>query len=249
MKQPLIAHTTDLSGNDDVAFEHAAAMALASRSRLASVHACVGPEPARELPHGPPGIPHVRLLHQCCDDATETLLDALQKLQPDLVITATHARTGVERLFAGSVAEAVARNLAVPVLLLPLDGTGFLEDGSVRLRRVLATAGTEVEAQAAIDAAARLAELAGVPALEVVLLHVGKDACPEPVVPERLRVERRRAEGAIEEVILVTAEAIGADALVMATRGHDGIGDVLLGSHTERVLQRCHRPLLSVSLL
>jgi nucleotide-binding universal stress UspA family protein len=42
------------------------------------------------------------------------------------------------------------------------------------------------------------------------------------------------------------ANAIDASAVVMVTRGHDGLSDVLLGSHTERVLHRCRRPVLWV---
>jgi nucleotide-binding universal stress UspA family protein len=36
---------------------------------------------------------------------------------------------------------------------------------------------------------------------------------------------------------------------VMTTGGHDSFGDVLFGSHTERVLHQCRRPVLWVSRL
>jgi nucleotide-binding universal stress UspA family protein len=246
----LIAHTTDLSGDDEVAFEHAVALARASGSRLASVHACVGSGPARELPHAGPGIDHQRILHQCCDDATETLLDAMRELGPDLVVAATHARTGLERLLSGSVAEAVARNLSTPVLLLPLDGTRFVEQqsGAIRLERVLAPAGSLIEAQAAVDAAVGLARFAGLTALEIVLLHVGSDPAPQPEVPRPFSLVARRAGGELDTAIVEAADAVGADAIVMPTRGHDGLADVLVGSHTERVLHQCRRPVLWVPL-
>jgi len=36
--------------------------------------------------------------------------------------------------------------------------------------------------------------------------------------------------------------------VVMATRGHDSIGDVLRGSHTDRALHQLRRPILSVAV-
>lgn len=254
----LIAHTTDLSGDDETAFEHALALAARSGSRLASVHACVGPAPERELPEATPllarwgrtpDVEHQRILHQCCDDPTDTLLDALGRLKPDLVVAATHARTGLDRLLAGSVAEGVARNVSSPTLLLPLDGERMVDarSGAIRLDRVLVPAGDADEAQQAIDAAGLLAELAAVETVELVLLHVadGRPA-PEPRLPARFRLVRRTAEGQLDEAILAAAKALDVSALVMVTRGHDGLADVLLGSRTERVLHQCHRPVLWV---
>lgn len=254
----LIAHATDLSGSDDIAFEHALALAAGSGSRLVSVHACVGPEPSRELPDaaellarwGKSGsVEHERILHTCCDDATETLLDAFERLKPDLVVLATHARTGLDRLLGGSVAEGVARNIQAPMLVVPLDGERFVDarTGSITLQRLLAPAGSRDEAQQALDAAGLLAKLAQQELAELVLLHVADGrALADPKVPVNLRLTRREASGPLDQAILECAKAVDADALVMVTRGHDGLIDVLLGSHTERVLHECRRPMLWV---
>jgi nucleotide-binding universal stress UspA family protein len=153
MSKLLIAHTTDLSGEDELAFVHAVALARACGARLASVHASVGPTQQQELPRAaallarwgcdPTLLEHQRIVHECCDDAGDTLLDAFRRLRPDLVIAATHARLGLERLFAGSVAGAVAKNLSCPVLLLPLGPPGFVDpaSGRIRLRRVFVCPG------------------------------------------------------------------------------------------------------------
>lgn len=257
----LIAHTTDLSGRDEIAFEHAVALAARSGSRLASVHASVGPAPERELPEAAEllarwgmacTIVHDRILHQCCDDAVDTLLDAFRRLAPDLVVSATHGRTGIDRALTGSVAEGVARNLVVPTLLLPLDGQRFVDarTGAVLLKSLLVPAGNADEAQQAIDAAARLVKLAGLDSIEIALLHVadGRPA-PEPRLPEGFRLRHQAADGGLDGAIVDTANALGVDAVVMVTRGHDAIGDVLLGSHTERALHQCRRPMLWVPLL
>lgn len=48
----------------------------------------------------------------------EAILAAAGEVDADLVVMATHGRTGVARLVAGSVAEGVMRHSAVPVLLV-----------------------------------------------------------------------------------------------------------------------------------
>jgi nucleotide-binding universal stress UspA family protein len=48
----------------------------------------------------------------------------------------------------------------------------------------------------------------------------------------------------LEDAIL--SRAANMSLVVMATRGHDSVLDVLRGSHTDRVLHRAHCPVLSV---
>lgn len=252
----LIAHTASLS-EDDTALVHAVSLAVRSKARLASVHACAGPGEERELPAASEllrrwGLPedsvsHERILHSCCDDVTDTLLDALRKLGPDLIVSATHARTGLARLLSGSVAEGVARNATVPTLLLPVGGECFVDraTGSVNLKRILVPAGSHAEAQQAVDAAVAFARLAGVFGGELVLVHVTDGrAPPEVEVPAEFSLARHQPSGSLEASVLELAQRLDACLLVMTTRGHDGLSDVLFGSHTERVLHELARPLL-----
>ena len=58
-----------------------------------------------------------------------------------------------------------------------------------------------------------------------------------------------RSIGALLDAPLEAAlakEAEGVSLVVMATRGHDSVGDVIAGSHTERVLRSSRCPVLSV---
>jgi len=55
-------------------------------------------------------------LHLYTGDVITSILEALIKYQPDLVVVATHGRTGIARLFLGSVAEAIVRKASCPVL-------------------------------------------------------------------------------------------------------------------------------------
>lgn len=255
----VIAHTTDLSGDDSAAFAHAVALAARRGAKLCSVHACTGPAPERGFPdarrlleswHSERApITHEAMLHQCCEDVTDTLLDALRRVGPELVVTATHGRSGVARIFSESVAESVARNVKVPTLIVPLGGDGFVDGatGSVRLGRVLVPVGNAGEAERGLSAALWLLELAAVSDAEVVLLHVD-DGTPMPALtlPAGVTVRVRLAKGALEDAIVDAAQSERACAIVMVTRGHDSMSDVLFGSHTERVLAAAGCPILSV---
>lgn len=51
-------------------------------------------------------------------DVIGSILQAVEKLQPDLLVMATHGRTGLARFVLGSVAEAVVRKASCPVLTI-----------------------------------------------------------------------------------------------------------------------------------
>ena len=198
-----IAHTTDLSGDDHAAFVHASGLAAASAARLVTVHGNAPPTSSGRLPDAAPlaaawgrPIAHERVCHECCDDVTDTVLDALRRIQPGLVVTGTHARHGLAALVHGSVGMALARNLDVPTLVIPNRGRRFVDErtGAIDLRRILIPAGNPAELAQGLAAARTLLALAGAAAAERIVLHVG--ATPLLVAPEPgLRV--RTATGSI----------------------------------------------------
>lgn len=50
----------------------------------------------------------------------EAILDTVKREKPDLVIMASHGRSGLQRLMVGSVTEGVLRRVGCPVLVVPL---------------------------------------------------------------------------------------------------------------------------------
>lgn len=52
------------------------------------------------------------------DDPAEKIVSFAADEEVDLIAMATHGRSGLDRLFSGSVAEEVLRNVPVPVMLL-----------------------------------------------------------------------------------------------------------------------------------
>ena len=57
-------------------------------------------------------------LHVYVGDVITSILNAQSKHQSDLLVMATHGRRGLARMFLGSVAEAVVRKAACPVLTI-----------------------------------------------------------------------------------------------------------------------------------
>jgi nucleotide-binding universal stress UspA family protein len=72
------------------------------------------------------------------------------------------------------------------------------------------------------------------------------DRWSEKVSAANLEVEQSLSSMFPSEVIARTAEEIGADLIVLGTRGLSGIKHVLLGSVAERTLRTAHCPVLTV---
>ena len=53
------------------------------------------------------------------DSPAHGILQAAELYEADLIVVASHGRTGMSRLLLGSIAEAIARTASVPVLIVP----------------------------------------------------------------------------------------------------------------------------------
>jgi nucleotide-binding universal stress UspA family protein len=188
----------------------------------------------------------------------------------DLVVMATHARSGFARVRLGSVADRLVHTLNIPVLLvqpgeaaeppvfegfrrvlIPLDGSPFSEQVIERSLPLLKAAG-------------------GTPVLlHVVAPMLGPARRPEAPAPEGRTIQRREdavaylevqartlaAEGLEPEIrvivdrspataILSAAGEPDMDALVMATHGRGGVTRLLVGSVADQVLRQCRKPIM-----
>jgi nucleotide-binding universal stress UspA family protein len=247
----LIAYATDLSGDDDAAFVHATALAVAGGRQLVTIHGNPERATVAELPDAAVlaarwgrTVSHERRCHECCDDVADAVLDAMHGLQPDLVVVGSHGRHGFSALVHASVGQAVARNLDVPVLVVPNGCRGFVDasTGEIDLSRIVIPAGNREHAQRGIEAARTLIGLGGARDSELEIVHVGND---EPML-DMPGVTITRTHGKLEHAILEVATARRACVIVMPTQGHDSLTDVALGSHTERVIREAACPVLSV---
>ncbi|QDG53535.1 universal stress protein [Persicimonas caeni] len=267
-----IAHATDLDPNGGVAFRHSVALARDTDSVLYSLHANpVSREDGRKMPDAnemlrqwhwnggngsdAPTVEFHKMLHECCDDAVDTLLDAMRRIEPDLLVVGKHQSGGFFEIMHDSVSEALALNTNIPTLFLPLESPGFVdeESGAMKLERILVPVQDEATFLQSFEKVGELLERMGNPACEVVLLHVGDDdVLDSMVVPEtddKTTWKMVEGEGDLAEAIFDCVENCTVDLIVMGTRGHDSIGDVFRGSRTQRVVRRSPCPVLSVPLV
>jgi len=275
----LIAHASQHLDVAEPGFAHAVGLAARSGTTVTGIHVAEGlvfREPKLESLAGPSAVgralaestlpraselierwglratvDHRWLTPDAGDDVVDVLLEQLAQIRPDLLVLSTHARSGFARLFAGSVAEGVARNLKLPTLLLPLGAAGIvdIQTGAVNLQRALVVAGSNREAQVELDALSLLSRLARSERCAVELLHV-LDGTPPPLpaVPTELSVTARCVPGPLEAAVVECARTSDPCLVVMASRGHDQFSDVLWASHTERVLHAVRCPLLWVPI-
>ena len=52
-------------------------------------------------------------------DFSETILAAAAELNAEMIVMGTHHRNGIERIFAGSIAEKVLHQSSIPVMIIP----------------------------------------------------------------------------------------------------------------------------------
>jgi nucleotide-binding universal stress UspA family protein len=244
-----IAHATDNS-DDDSALRHAIAFAARSRSKLVTVH--VGDRTttlraSTELSsRWRVSIDHEQRVLDLGEDVIDAVVEELRSTRPTLVVVGTHGRHGVAALLHESVAEAIARNLDVPVMIVPNSVEGLVDPvtGTLAIRRLIIPAGSADEARCGLEAARLIAALASVPDATFELLHVGT----VDRALEAFGVPTTRCDGPLKDAIVASAAAREASMIVMPTRGHDGVGDVLRGSRTERVVREALCPVVSVPI-
>jgi nucleotide-binding universal stress UspA family protein len=131
-----ILHPTDFSPGSAAAFDHACELARDQEARLVVLHAFGAAVPIaaegvilsadldelrtlarRELDAIRPTNPTVRVDRVVREGpSTQTILDAAQEFNADLIVMGTHGRTGFRRLVLGSVTEEVLRKAPCPVL-------------------------------------------------------------------------------------------------------------------------------------
>jgi nucleotide-binding universal stress UspA family protein len=175
----------------------------------------------------------------------------------DLIVIASHGRTGATRWLLGSVAEGVLRHAPCPVLLcrgrlarefhgferviVPLDGSNSSARALQRVQPFLAHS-AQVTLVRATDALVRHSALdtqeesyqAYLAAIEAEL---------DALDPEK-RYARKVLNRTPAQAILDVAEESEADLIAMVTHGRKGLDRALIGSVTERVARHALCPVM-----
>jgi nucleotide-binding universal stress UspA family protein len=173
-------------------------------------------------------------------------------------VVGTHPRSGLSRLWHGSVANGVLHHAPMSVLIVPAPESAA-PAGRVRpFRDVLATTDLSPLGDAGVGPAYAMLPAGGT----VFLLHVLEHGQPIEARAARDRLEAlvpvdADARGVATEfhviaahpvahAIVAAAERLGADAICMASHGRSGWSEALAGSVAREVLAASGRPVLVV---
>lgn len=223
----------------------------------AQIGSCLSP-----IFHGRTG----RAFDQICRSARE--------LKADLVVMATHGRTGLKRFVLGSNAERVVQHSSAPVLIVRESEREFLSDGQqLQVNTILIPTDFSDSAREALNYALHFARRFG---SRLVLFHsfnVPQFVATDQYGPHRFGCEpeelQAAAEGQMRELVdrvdfggvqfetLIqpgrAAEAICAyaerqkiDLIITSTHGRTGLMHVLIGSVAEHIVRYARCPVLVV---
>lgn len=203
----------------------------------------------------------------------EEIVDEAEKRRADLIVVGTHGMSSVATFLMGSTAERVCRHAACSVLAVRHEPTSHELSSTVetarelKLRKILVATDLSKHSLTAINYATRLAKLTGA---HLKLTHVFQipDYALSPKAPrsdiaaaqcraldhlrslcENITASGGKCDagmrtGVPSQEIIVEAEKIAPDLIVVGTQGATAIARFLMGSTAERVLRHAPCPVL-----
>lgn len=189
-------------------------------------------------------------------DPAAEVLAAAAETDVDLIVLATHGRTGIARLRLGSVGEKLIKEASCPRLvvgpnvdidlsnyalrrmLIPLDGSELAEMSLPIARYLAGLTGAEVDLIRSVSPTTVVADpaMGGIdlltPLIEEATAYLARvgETFGKPV-------NSTVVTGRADDSILEHLKTHPVDLVIMASRGREGIGRALLGSTAERVIQ------------
>lgn len=266
---------TDFSPYSLRALPYAADLARVNHGRIVLAHFAR----SRDLPEATrKGLEAIRagladLDHDVIVEASDPvkgIVDVAQREGVDLIVMATHGRTGLARALMGSTAEAVVRHALCPVMVMRPDATSVAPSEPLQVRRILAPTDFSPVSLGALDFAAELARAydavldlltvvdetayaAGsfldrpdetdLEKSTVVLLHQRLKTIGQAL---GVRYGATVAFGVPREAIVAAARDHGADLAVLATHGRTGLSRLVMGSTAEGVVRYATCPVVTL---
>ena len=259
-----IAHPTDFSPEGQAAFEHALYLALANRCRLdlLHVHDPSADQDWDRFPHvrktlqrwgrlpagagtedifAATGV-DVRKVEISDIEAGDGLFRFIRDHRPDLIVIASHGRTGPSRWLNPSVSTGVARETTIQTLILGPLARPFVDSmtGRIHIESVLVPVDHSPAPQEALVHLKALVESLDV---GIDFLHVGHDA-PVLLDGDKEPLSVRRIDGPVVETLLDQARQ--ASMVVMPMAARRGPLDRVRGSTTDRVVREVTCPVLAL---
>lgn len=207
-------------------------------------------------------------------EASTTILERADALDVDLIVTGSHGRTGVKRVFLGSVVEPLLHRCRQPVLVIPARLNQRRLEHPVGFERIICAIDFSAPSLTALAYALSIAEEADakLTLLNVIELPPELINPPQPpdfnieraraeteaerltrlraLVPEQAReyctVETAVLEGGASRQILRLAEQQPADLIVLGVHGRSALDLAVFGSNSKDIISRAHCPVLIV---
>jgi nucleotide-binding universal stress UspA family protein len=206
---------------------------------------------------------------------SSTLCRLASEKQADLAIVSTHGRTGLKRLFLGSVTERVLRTIACPLLVVtPPEkaGTPVKQFKGFGFKQILVGCDFSADSGRAVEYGFSLAQQfeAVIHLVHVVEAFIYRDTMlPDSTKTEALtevatgcqqrlealvpadahnwcQVEIACEAGKPFQALKTYADNHQVDLIVLGVRGHGLVESMLLGSTTDRLIRGVACPVLSV---
>ncbi len=204
----------------------------------------------------------------------DTITQLAEDVQADLVVAATHGRSGIKRLVLGSVAERLIRILPCPMLIIPPPQPPAVDAKLPEFKPDKILIGCDFSAVSLLAFQLGLS-LAQEFQAELHLVHViappvyrnynkasseGDETSPElrrflnerleKMLPEDARnwcrAQTVLLEGKPDEKLIEYAVSNRIDMITLGIRGQSLVEKFFIGSTTERVIRRASCPVLSV---
>ena len=266
---PRITHTTDFSPASHSAFRHALALAVAARAALDIVHvgSTDGDADWASFPRVRPTLAAwgrislsagtadvepatgvlVTKVEIARNDALAGLTRYFQKHRPDVIVAATHAREGIDRLLHGSLTEDLMQRTRVPALLIGPSAASVIDEatGALLVNDILLLLAESPPPETMIDLMEDALAPLGLGASRLHTLTVGCDL-PDLLDRHGRRWPVTRRDGPVVETIVAEARFTGAGLIAMPTAGRHGIMDAMRGSTTSQVLAAAPVPVFAV---
>lgn len=262
---------TDGSEYSAGAEQVAIAMCAIGNARLSIVTAVIGSPDIGHL--GPDAISEAEtrataILERVAEEATRRRIDCNKVIRfgddpyreivaeaadsnADVIVLGRRGRRGLARLMLGDATGKVIGNAPCSVLVVPKAAEMWKQ------RLLIAIDGSRSSDAAAISAA-RIAKCCGAPITVLSVMvpsHPSERQAEAQKIVDRVvtfyREEGLEADGIVRqgethEAIAAAAGEIGADLIVMGSHGRTGLGRLLLGSNSERVIGQATCPVLVV---
>jgi len=201
----------------------------------------------------------------------EVISGYAKKNHADLIVMATHGRSGLSNILLGSVTEKVIQTASCPVLVVKKPTHADLT--KLLFNRILVPTDFSESSRQAMEYAIEIAQKYRA---RITLMHAVEvrfhpayyaggvesifdlDPDVKPRIQARLEaflqsfdlsgveVTSYVTDGDSHNEIVKTAQSQQHDLIVMSTRGHDEIADYLIGSTTDRVIKRAPCPVFVV---